>query len=327
MKYTDSKNIYYVLASIEGMVDSYAIKQVDSNDDLKIGSKLFEFDIDGTTILYVGLDRREINSVARISFSLGEYRTKINKDVYKIKLEDALSRLVYVCDTLVINLPITANMLDTALVAGKKRHDSFHKPTEINDANAKEKVIDAFNEVESKWLAYWKKSYERLLAFNQQNPKPLKKNYFRSGLSAIAFGKFNEAEYVAEYKNYRNKANWLINKLAEESQHLKMDFSASCPNSCGRTISFDINVPTNPDTEYYYFDDDFPFGIYKLISNIGGSCPECGSFSITYADNAKDDKNLTCVFDNRIPEYVFYTLKRKIEYINQHIEDRLYGTD
>jgi hypothetical protein len=321
------RNIYYVIASIDGMVDSYAIKEINTNDDLAVGNKNFQFDIDGTSILYIGLDRRDINSVARISFSLVEYRTKINKDVYKIKLEDALSRLVYGCDTLVVNPPITAKMLDTALEAGKKRHDSFDKPSEINDANAKEKVIDAFNGVESKLLAYWKKSYERLLAFNQQNPKPLKKNYFRGGLSAIAFGKFNEAEYVAEYKNYRNKANWLINKIAEESQLLKMDFSASCPNSCGRTISFDINVPTNPDTEYYYVDDDFPFGIYKLINHIEGSCPECGSFSITYAENAEDNKNLTCVFNNRIPEYVFYTLKRKIEYINQHIEDKLYGTD
>lgn len=218
-------------------------------------------------------------------------------------------------------------MLDTSLLAGKKRHDSFDKPTEIKDADAKEKVIDAFNGVEGKWLSYWRQLYERLLAFNQKHPKPLKKNYVRSGLSALAFGKFNEADYVTEYKDYRNKANWLINRLAEESQLLAMDFSAPCPNNCGRTISFDVNVPTNPDTEYYYIDDNFPFGIYKLIESIEGSCPECGSFSITYSKDTEDDENMTCIFNNRIPEYVFYTLKRKIEIINQHIQDKLYGVD
>jgi hypothetical protein len=321
------RNIYYVLASIDGMVDSYAIKEVKTSDDLEVGSKLFEFDIDGAAVLYIGLDRRDINSVARIDFSLDEYRTKINKDVYKIKLEDALSRLVYGCDTLIVNPPLTKKMLETALVLGKKRHNSFDKPTEISDAKARERVTGAFKVLEGKWLSYWKQNYERLLAFNHKHPKPLKKNYFRTGLSALAFGNFNEADYVVDFKEYRNKSNWLINKLAEESQELMMDFKAPCPSGCGRTISFDVNFQTNHDTEYYYIDDDFPFGVYKLIESIEGSCPECGSFSINYSQNPLDDENMTCVFNNRIPEYVFYTLKRKIEDINLHIENKLYGAN
>lgn len=327
MNQTHYRNTYYVLASIEGMIDSYAIKEVKTDAELEIDSNLFGFDIDSTTILYVGLKIKDFNSVDKIGFSLGEYKTKINKYVYKIKLEEALSRLAYGCNTIVANTPVTTKLLAEACVIGEKRHESFNKPTEIIDAKAKAIIINAFKVIESNWLSYWKQNYERLLSFNHQHPLPLKKNYFRSGVSALAFGKFNEVDYIRDFKDYRNKSNWLINKLSEESQSLKMDFNASCPTGCGKTISFDVNFQNEHDTKYYYVDDGFPFGIYKLIKRLEGSCPECGSFSITYSEDTNDDENLTCVFNNRIPEYIFYTLKKRIEIINQLIEDELYGTN
>lgn len=325
--YQSFTNIYYVLASIEGMADSYAIKQVNTNDDLKIDSKLFEFDIDGTTILYIGLDRRDINLVSRVDFMFYEYRTKINKDVYKIKLIDALERLAYGCDVKFTNLPSTQKMLDSAIELGRKKYLSFVNPTEIKDAEAKTKVLSAFKALDGEWLSYWMKIYERLLAFNYKNPKPQKKNYLRDGLSAVVFGKFNETDYLSDYKNYRNKSNWLINKLAEESQSLNVQFDAPCPNECERLVSFFVRFETNNNTQYYYIEDDFPFGIYKLIEDITGRCSECGGFSITYTKNPEDNENMTCIFNNWQPELVFDTLKRKIEIINQHIEDKLYGSD
>lgn len=316
-------NSYYVLASIDGMIDNYAIKEVKSNVDLEIDNKLFEFDIDKANILYIGKDKKVINSVARIEFSLNEYRTKINNDVYKIKLKDALSRLVYGCDTIFANAPITAKLLADAFVLGEERHHSFDSPAEITDITAKAKVISAFKLLESNWLSYWKNNYYRLLAFNNKYPPPLKKNYFRNGISAFVFGKFNESDYTSASINYHNKSRWLIDKLSEESKSLSMDFNSSCPNGCGRTIFYGVHVHSDYDKNYYYIDDDFPFGVYKFIKNIEGSCPECGSFSINYDSDPNNDENFTCVFDNRHPEIVNFSLRKRIESINKYIVDKL----
>ena len=311
-------NNYYVISSVKNIDDHYAIKFIESNEDLKFNSKKFGFTIDESKTLYIGIDNERLHNYSKIDFFLSKFKTKINKHIYKIDLLSALGRVAYGNETIFLDESISKDFFDKSISLEKERLIKFDKSTELI-GSAKMKILKKYEFIEDSWLLYWKNSKVRLKAFYEKHPLPQKKNYYRSGLSSWIFGKFDEQTYDKDSSTHYKKLSLLCTKISTEAEELKIDFSTKCPNECGEKVFFGINFEFEK-ADMDYIDDDFPYGIYKRLYDISGACSECGSFSITF-----DEDEYTCIFRNYIPEIIHYTIQRIVKNsIAYSIEKSLY---
>jgi hypothetical protein len=314
-------NKYYVISSVTNMDNHYAIKMIESSEELRVNSKKFSFDIDESKLLYVGIENEELYHYNKIDFFLSKYKTKINKYVYKLELLSALGRVAYGNETLFLDESISKDIFNKSILLEKERLVKFDNSTELSGV-PKDKILKKYESIEDSWLSYWKNSKVRLKAFYEKHPLPQKKNYYRSGLSSLIFGKFNEEAYDSDRGSQYKKFDWLCTKIAVEAEELKIDFSAKCPNDCGEKVFFGIDFEHEKD-RMDYIDDDFPHGIYKRLYDVSGACSECGVFSITF-----DEDEYTCIFRNYFPEIIHYTIKGIIKNsIAYSIEKSLYGDE
>jgi hypothetical protein len=313
-------SIYFVIAKIESMGDSFAIKKIESDKELKISDKKFYFNnIEGSETIYIGSYQRSHETYeGKLEFHLKRYQTKINRSIYKIDLLEALGRIAYECDTLFFNKPVSENLILSAASNEEVRRKKLTQPIELTGIE-KSKVNRKFQDIEESWLSYWKNSKTRLEAFYKKHPKPIKSQYSRSGLSSLIFGAFDKNTYDHDSYNHYQKLDWLCTKIAEESKELKIDFSIRCPGGCGKNTFFSINFGSESINDLYYLDENFPHGIYKKLMDVSGTCSECGTFSIAY------DDEYTCLFRSDIPEIVYYVVKKIIkDGISYSIEKMLY---
>ena len=312
-------NNYYVISSIANIDNHYAIKLVESNEEIKINSKKLSFDIDETKLIYVGVESSYVNNYSKIDFYLDRCKTKLNKQIYKIDLLGALGRIAYGNETLFLDESISKNTFDKAIELERIRLIKFENSTEISGA-AKDKILKKYESIENAWLSYWKNSKVRLLAFYAKHPEPQEKDYHRSGLSSLLYGKFDKQKFEADGSSHYKKLDWLCTKIALESEDLKIDFSAQCPSDCGGKVNFLINFAFE-ESSMVYIDNSFPYGVYKKLSDVSGACSECGLFSLTF-----DDDEYTCIFRNYIPEIIHYVIKKIIkDSIAYSIEKQILG--
>lgn len=324
---------YYAIASIQNMENHYAVKKIETSNDLTKKSKEVRFSIDESNLIYLGVEVENLQvfhnvRYEKLSFFLCQYKTKINKDVYKIDLIDLLGRIAYGNETIYLDESIDEKILTKSLEIEKNRLTKFHSFVEL-DGEKRRKVIKKFEKLEGEWLDYWVRAKDRLKAFYRKHPKPIKKNYFRSGLSALIFGKFRDDDYRREGVSHYHKLEWLCNKIAEDAESLGIDFVIKCPNGCDEKVTFfvDFEYQDDKSTLYYLDDGVFPHAIYKRLHLIHGACSECGEFRVTYSDT-DDDKNFTCLFTNTFPEYLYYRIKPIIQQnIAASIEKDLYGDE
>lgn len=321
---------YYVIGKINSMPDYCAVKSAQSSDMILGNSPLFNFDLEDTSTLYVGRELIKglrvgddhaylyvINN--KIEFFLSQYRTKINKEIYKIQALEAIKTLAFGCKHIIISPPLTLENLDKALFTETKKQNSIKQPSEIVDSNSIKRIKHDYNNLNNLWLNYWHDTFTELLNFYQSNKEPLKSNYYRNGLSSLINGKFDEKAYKKDFSDFYETLKNLIHRLAFNSKRLPTQFYSDCPLECGRNLLFFVSFSSDSKTEYYYLKDDFPFGIYKQLSSVCGSCPACGSFIITQKNDPNNIDNLTCIFKNEFDEHILYVIMRIIYKMNNHI--------
>lgn len=311
---------YFVVSSIDHLEGHYAVKVIESDRELNIKNKKFSFGIDGESLLYIGREVEFFHRYEKVSFFLSRYKTKINKNIYKVDLTVALGRVAYGCEILFISNTLKLDFLQNAVNLESLRINAFENPKELlgSARNAIEKKYDKLEDV---WLSYWISVKERLIAFYRKHPKPLKKNYYRSGLWALIFGKFKQEEYESDRHSHFRKLDWVTTKIAENAKELDLSFTSKCPNCSGEKVDFHVDFPSDVKDGYYYLDDNFPYGIYKKLNMISGACSECGSFKLTFTD-----EDYTCMFVNYFDEYIYYTIKKIVDYtFAKSIEKDLFG--
>jgi hypothetical protein len=130
------------------MVDSFAIKKIESDKELKISDKKFYFNnIEGSETVYIGSYQRshEIYE-GKLEFHLKRYQTKINRSIYKIELFEALGRMAFECDTLFFSKPITEDLISIAVSNEKVRREKLNQPIELTGVEKnkinKKKIIN-----------------------------------------------------------------------------------------------------------------------------------------------------------------------------------------
>jgi len=310
---------YFVISSVENLENHYAIKQIETNDNLNLNSKEILFDIDGVRLLYFGKEEELSHRFEKVDFFLKKFKSKLNKNIYKVDLMTALGRLAYGNKVIFLDKSITENELFKAVNIEKIRQEKFTSHTEIT-GNSRLKILKKYEAIEKKWLSYWKDSRTRLTAFYEKHPLPQEKNYLRSGLSSLLFGNFDKSTYDEDRSSQYKKFEWLCTKIAVEAEELPIDFSYECPQECGEKIDYLINFEHEKE-RMVYLDEDFPHGIYKRLYDIRGTCPECGFFLIPFPED-----EYTCIFRNYVPEIIHYTIKGLIKNsIAYAIELKLYG--
>ncbi len=317
---------YFVISTVENLDNHFAIKQVKTNEDLNVKSKEISFDLDGTKLIFLGREGEESHHYDRISFFLSKYKSKINKDIFKIDLSTALGIMAYGSHVTYLDKSISEIELFKAVNSEKVRISELNKVKEL-EGDKREKIIKSYRKVEKSWLDYWLSNKERLLAFYKKHPKPLKKNYLRSGISAFIFGALNEEQYKTDSHSHYKMLEWLCDKLAQEAEELKLEFVTICPNSCGEKVEFFIHYESEDSSKtFYYFDDNFPHGIYKKLHCVSGTCSVCGKLEINFGEEEVQE-NFTCIFTNYFEEYIHYTIKPIINNsIAKSIEKDLYGS-
>ena len=114
--------------------------------------------------------------------------------------------------------------------------------------------------------------------------------------------------------------------MAEEATELKIDFFSNCPNGCNEKVNFHIIFETKDSSnKKYFFDKNFPHGIYTRLHKLSGTCSECGNFDVTYLGEDSAE-NFTCIFENYFGEYIHHIIKPIIKRsLADSIENILYG--
>lgn len=291
---------YFVISEIKDLPHCFAIKEIEVDEELSINDERLKFDIEGSNTIYIGKDTHETNIQHRIRWSLADYRTKINPNLYKIELSIALGRIAYGCENLLIKPPITKAFLSAALKLENIRQQKLQNPVEL-EGKQKALIHKSYLNVEDSWLSYWKKSKERLIAFYKKYPEPIKENYAQSGINSLIWGKFNEDKFNKDRIDQHQRLDWLCKEIANESKDLSLGFTAECPGNCKRQIGFSIAFDRCNGDQFIANDSNFPYKIYKKLQNVTGSCPECGGFEITYSH---DSNAYTCLCINYWPEFI-----------------------
>jgi hypothetical protein len=293
---------YYLISSFMGAEGHYAAKLIKSIDELKIDSKKFNFTIDQTKILYIGVEADDSIHYDKIELFLSRYKTKTNKHLYKIDLMTILGRVAHGNDTIFLDDTISKEALEEAISLEKKRLARLQNRIELS-GSAKSKILEKYQSVEKSWLSYWQKSKVRLEAFYQEHPPPRVENYCRGFFSSLVFGKFDKNSYDTACSEQARKIDWLCSKIAGEAAHLRTYFSATCPAGCGEKIDFQINFEEEK-LPMTCIGDKFSHGIYKRLYDVSGICSECGSFTFAF------DDEYTCICRNYFPEYIEYIIKK-----------------
>jgi len=298
---------YYVIAEIQGLEDFYAVKEIDTLEKLSINDKVFGFDFEGTNVIYIGVDenpnyigtyenpgsflKESYPRLDRLDFSLSRYKTKINPQIYKVKLEIVLGRIAHGCKNLLIERSINTNILSKALLLEEKRLDLLTWDDKELDGETRKVVNDAYQVVEDNWLDFWKKSIYRLKALHKEH-FPNHEKFRRNNVSALLFGKYDDYEYKQEKEAYSKKMDWLCTKLTDELSKLDYSFQSNCPGRCGYKIDLHLNHEIGANKDWVYAEEsDFPVAIYRNLYQIFGSCPECGRFKVSF----EGSKKYTCI--------------------------------
>ncbi len=322
-------SIYFVIASLEGMQDFFAVKKVQSRSSIQFENNQlilqhhpekdsFSFNLDGASIIYIGLyERSHEGEFGKIEFHLQRYRTSINDSIYKIELIDLLGRIAYGCETILTYGLVDDDVISKSIAIEEGRQQQIKNPAPIHREDFPS-VYDEYLKVESTWLDYWKSSKLRLQGFHAKHPKPMKEKYFRSGLSSVLFGKFNENQYNSDLYRHLKKLDWVYEKIEEDAKLLRIDFDSNCPAGCEGLVIFKIIFDDVGPSELF-LTDEFPHGVYKPLKSIYCTCPECGSFEM------KAEDQYTCLFRNTSPDIVHSVMGVIIERsIGKSIEDQLY---
>ena len=82
---------YFVIAELLDFSGHYAIKSIDSNDRLHVSDLKFKFNLDNSKLLYIGCESGLNNYYSKLDFSLKNFQTKLNKDVYKVSFNNGSS--------------------------------------------------------------------------------------------------------------------------------------------------------------------------------------------------------------------------------------------
>jgi hypothetical protein len=314
-------HVYFVVARISSLKNSYAVKKIEVNEEIYFPHKIFDFDIEGAKLIYVGKYTKTHEMYEnKINFHLIKYRTKINKNVYKLDLTTLIGRVRYGCEDIFIDGSLTKGVLTKSSNIENIRRDKLSNPKEIINNSKVQKIIEKYNNLEDEWLNLWKNIKLRLDAFYLKHPKPLKSQYYRSGLSSLIFGKFRNDDYNYDSQEHFNRLKWLCNKLADEFNQLNLYFETDCPGDCGDSTSFNLDFDYESYDSMEKLEDFFPFQVYKKLNLIKCACSECGSFQISFEDE------YTSAFRNYEPEIISF-IGRKIiqDHIAYSIENKLYG--
>jgi len=311
---------YFAVAKISLLKNSFAIKKIEVQEELRFPHERFNFDIEDAKLIYVGNFTKSHEMYEnKLNFHLIKYRTKINKDIYKLNLTALIGKVRYGCDDIFIDSSLTKSLLTKSSTEENLRRDKLKNPIEINSLEA-QKFIHNYNNLEDEWLSFWKNIKLRLDAFYVKHPKPLKSQYYRSGLKSLIFGNFRNDDYNYDSREHYERLKWLCNKLADEFNQLNLYFNTDCPGGCGESTSFHLDFEYETYESMEILDNLFPFQVYKKLNSIECSCSECGSFKITFEDE------YTSVFRNYQPETTGFIAKKIIQdHIAYSIEKKLYG--
>ena len=311
---------YFVIAELLDFSGHYAIKSIDSNDKLHVSDLKFKFNLDNSKLLYIGCESGLNNYYSKLDFSLKNFQTKLNKDVYKVSFNKAFGRISYGCENMYVHESITSESIHQSQSEERSRRMRLGE-AKVLVGKEKRNVELGYEYVENKWLDFWKQSKQALHAFHSNNSKPAERNYMRSGMSGILFGRFNEEQFKIDSYHHFKKLQKLCSKLADKATSLKLSFIKKCPEGCGCEIEYFINFEGEKEGIYVYIDDEFPFGIYKKLHDLSGGCPECGSFTVSYVD---DPDEYTCLFHNYHNEIIQVIDRILLREINHAVEKEIY---
>ena len=311
--------IYFVIAELKELKDFYAVKKIETQSAIGIENTIFNFPIDEAKNIYIGM--WEITSheeqKTKLDFYLKRYKSKINKDFYKIKLAKLLEVITYGCKTLLCTSPINSEMISNAQKKGREKRKRLEKFIELNGSDQKI-IFEQFHFLENQWLKYWENTIKELLNHHKKNIYPYKKNYLGDGTYSLIFGRFNERKHYEDLYCYEEQIVNLCAKLAEITFNLRNFFDANCPGGCGEKILFDLDLQGD-ETKFLYKKYVSAFPIFSVIKGITGSCPECGTYGFIFPNEER-----TCVFPN-YHESVYYNIGLRVRVISQKIQQEIYG--
>ena len=313
-------NIYFSIAEITSLKNSYAVKKIEINRKLRFPNEIFNFDIEDAKLIYVGeYNRSHEVYQPKIEFHLSRYKTKINKDIYKIDFIKLIGRIRYECQDVFIHSSISESIISKSSELECVRQDKFENPKELTEIEANY-LIEKYNDLEDKWLEVWKDVYFRLEAFFNKHPKPQKVQYYRTGLSSMLFGNFRKEDFSYDSRQHYEKLKWVCEKLTDEFIDLNLSFMAECPNGCRELLPYELNFEYESTESSECLENLFQFYIYKKLNFISCSCSECGSFKISFNDE------YTSAFRNYQPEILNFVAKRILQdHIAHYIEKKLYS--